>query len=180
MNFSKPANDFLLSSLSRRHTDQIALWATESDENFEELYQLIFAKDPKTAWRAAWAVEKVCERQPERLAPKLAEIIAALPHFRHDGSKRSLLLVILRAPLPEPIPVELINLCFEWLVSPRESVAVQVNCLKVLDKIARREPDLQQEIALYLSGDLSEYSVGYRTAARNWLKSKKYANNADY
>ena len=170
MKKSETAKDFLLSSLSRVHIDYIAHWATENTANFEELYALIFDNDKKTAWRAAWAIEKISEIQPELLTVKIPEIIATLPNFRHDGSKRCLLLVILRLPLPQPIPVELINICFEWLVSPKESIAVQVNSLKVLDKIAKQEPDLKQEIALCLSGDLSDYSVGYQAAARNWLK----------
>ena len=170
MKNSETAKDFLLSSLSRVHIDYIAHWATENAANFEELYCLIFDNDQKTAWRAAWAIEKVCKLQSELLTEKIPEIIAALPHFRHDGSKRCLLLVILQSPLPQPIPVVLINICFEWLVSPKESGAVQVNSLKVLDKISKQEPDLKQEIALCLSGDLSDYSVGYRAAARNWFK----------
>ena len=170
MKYSEPAKDFLLSLLSRRHIDHIAHWATESDANFEEIYRLVFDSDSKTAWRAAWAMEKACELQPALLTPKIPEIIAALPHFRHHGSKRCLLLAMLRAPLPQPVPVALINICFNWLVSPKESIAVQVNSLKMLDKIAQQEPDLRQEIALCLRGDLSDYATGYRTAARKWLE----------
>ena len=162
--------DFLLSSLSRTTIDYAAHWATENVENFNELYQLIFSENLKIAWRAAWVIEKVQLLKPELLIEKLPEIITALPFFPHDGSKRSLLLVILRSPLPDPIPVELINMCFDWLMSKQTSVAIQVNCMKVLDKICLQEPDLRCELELFLKDDLSEYSNGFRTSARNILK----------
>jgi hypothetical protein len=162
--------EFLETPVSRRYTDSAARWAAETESNFNELYQLIFSDDSKIAWRAAWAVEKVQLIKPELLEGKISEIIAALPHFKADGSKRSLLLVILNAPIPNPIPVELINLCFDWMLSDKESIAVQVNSMKVLEKICGQEPDLKNEMNVSLSRDLSVCSKGFQATARKVLK----------
>ena len=161
--------DFLLSSLSRANTDYAAHWATENSENFEELYQLMFFENPKIAWRAAWVMEKVQLLKPELFTEKIPEIITALPTFQHDGSKRCLLLVVLRSPLPNPIPVELINFCFDLMMSKKTSIAIQANAMKVLDKICKQEPDLRNELELFLKDDLSEYSKGFRASARKIL-----------
>jgi len=161
--------EFLSSSVSRANIDYAAHWTIENPENFNELYQLIFSKNPNIAWRAAWVAEKAQLLKPELLIEKLPEIITALPYFQHDGSKRILLLIILRSPLPNPIPVELINTCFDWLMSKQTSVGIQVNCMKILANICLQEPDLRHELELFLNNDLSEYSYGFRTSARKIL-----------
>ncbi|MDL2262860.1 hypothetical protein LJC11_05105, partial [Bacteroidales bacterium OttesenSCG-928-I21] len=157
----------------RNNTDYAANWALENPENFEELYQLIFSENAKVAWRAAWVLEKSQLKHSEIFTDKITEIISSLPHFKHDGSKRCLLLIIMRSPLPDPIPVDLINICFDWMMSAKESVAVQVNSMKILDKICEQEPDLRHEMNMCLSGDLSDYSKGFQTTAKNILKRKK-------
>ena len=158
--------ELLLSTLSRANTDYIAHWATEEPVNFEELYQLIFSDNLRLAWRATWVVEKTHLLQPELLTEKLPELMIALPTFKVDGIKRSVLLIILRSSQSTDIPVELINTCFDWMMSSTESFAVQVNSMKVLDKICRQIPDLRQELMTCLSGDLSNKSAGLQAAAR--------------
>lgn len=164
--------EFLLSSISRSNADYAAHWAADSEENFNTLYQLIYSDNLKLAWRSAWVLEKTQIIYPELFHEQLLlEIIEALPHFKHDGSKRCLLLIIFRSPLPEPIPVNLINLCFDWMVSPQESIAVQGNSMRLLEKICMQEPDLKNEMIACLSGDLSIYSKGYQSSARKVVKS---------
>jgi hypothetical protein len=168
---------FLLSSLSKNTIEYSVLWALEDKKNFEELYQLVFSENLKLAWRAAWVLEKIHLKQPDLVVNKISELISALPGFKHDGQKRCSLLIILRSPLPDPISVELINICFDWLVSPKESIAIRVNCMKILEKICQAEPDLTNELILCLNDDFSKCSKGFQKAASNLLKKLQKTKN---
>jgi len=134
-----------------------------------ELLPLLYHKNLTVAWRTAWILEKIQSKNPALFLQKTDELIGALPDFKHQGSKRSVL-KILENTFFEEYPVSLINLCFDWLLSPKETIAVRALCIKILQKVCLQEPDFVPELRLCLSELSSETSSGMRAIIRNTLK----------
>ena len=95
----------LLLPLSKRYIDQLALEVFIHPETFARIYELIFDTDTTVAWRAAWACQKISEKQPELFTDKQFNELAAFTiASSHDGIKRGCLGTLNNLPLPQPIP----------------------------------------------------------------------------
>lgn len=140
-----------------------------------ELFMLIYHENLTVAWRTAWILEKIQLQRPALFLSKTEELIEALPYFKHQGSRRSVLKILENTDFSE-IPVTLINLCFDWLLSPKETIAVRALCIKILQKVCRQEPDFVPELRLCLSELSAEKSSGMRASIRNALRMLEKMN----
>lgn len=143
-----------------------------SAEDFAAVFELMFDRDERTAWHAAWICEKVSERSPWLFTglhlARIVELAVATPL---TSVQRLSLSMVLNLGLPEEVPVDFINCCFERMVSLKSPVAVQALSMKVLYEFTRREPDFRAELQATLKAvDAEYYTVGYRSARRNILK----------
>ena len=163
----------LLRPLSRHFVDLLVqeIFANPSDAMI--IYRLIFDTDDKVAWRAAWACQKISDRHPEWFSDQQFNEIAFLTiSSKQGGLQRGCLSILNNLPLPTPIPVELINACFEWMVSPKSPIAVQALSMKLLHKICIMEPGFKVEMIAYLENiDPNDYSAGFKSTRKNVLKA---------
>lgn len=163
----------LLRPLSKRYIDQLVENVLIFPLDFPILFQLLFDEDEKVAWRAAWACSKMSEQKPDLFTQEqVGEIVILSLSTPYGGVRRGCLSMLFHLPLPNPIPVELINSCFEWMVSPKSPIAVQAYAMKMLYRICLQEPDFKAELIAYLETiDLQSYSIGFKTSRKNILKS---------
>jgi len=161
--------------LSKRFVDHLVLEVFANPADFEVVYKLIFDSEIKVAWRAAWACQKISEKHPEWFSDKhfseLSQLAISTPH---DGLQRGCLTVLYNLSLPNPIPVDLINACFDWMISAKSSIAVQAYSMKLLYRVCEVEPDFRSELIAYLENINSEdYSAGFKSTRNNILKALK-------
>jgi hypothetical protein len=97
-------------------------------------------------------------------------MIRMLEKFSHDGLKRHTLRMLMHVPLPEEELGTLVKTCFEWLVTPSESVAVKVYSMEILYRVSQSEPDLKKELADSIEWRLDEENAGFRNKGRKILK----------
>ena len=165
--------DQFLTPLSKHYTDRLAQEVFENPIDFDTVYQLIFDPEDKVAWRAAWACQKISERYPEWFSEKMfQELVALAISTLHGGVQRGCLCILNNLTLPNPIPVELLNACFEWMVSPKSPISVQALSMKILFSICQKEPDFKPELKAYLENiDYECYSPGFNSTRKNILKA---------
>jgi hypothetical protein len=165
----------LLRPLTMHYVDGLvqAVFANPSD--FGIVYLLMFDADEKVAWRAAWACQKISEKHPEWFTEKqFREIVALSISTKQSGVQRGCLGILNNLPLPEAIPVDLINACFDWMVSPQSAIAVQALSMKMLCRICKIEPDFIPELKAYLEDiDTRQYSAGFNSTRKRVLKELK-------
>lgn len=153
--------------------EKIVSTVIENPSDFKIIYQLIFDTDNKVAWRAAWACIKISDHYPDWFSETQSiEIISHTLATSHYGLLRSCLSILLNLTVPGPIPVEFINACFEWMVSPKTPVAVQSLSMKMLLRICDIEPYFKPELIAYLENPgSSDYSPGFNSTRKNVLKA---------
>lgn len=161
--------------ISKNFLDQLVLYIFEHPEDFQLVFQLIFDIDTKVAWRAAWACAKISEKHPDSFTEiQVLEIMGFTVVLSHGGTHRGCLSILSNLPLPNTIPVEFINACFEWMISPKFPIAVQSLSMKILYSICQKESELSFELRAYLENlDFECYSSGFNSTRKNILKKLK-------
>ena len=157
----------LSGSISRNFVDKIVRSVLNHPDDFKMLYSLITTSETKISWRAAWACEKLCKERPEWFIPLYNELSESAQSCQHEGTKRLLLSVIYHLPIPEKLPICLLDFCIEKMLDPEESIAVQSLCIKIAFEIACQQPDLLYELKLYLENTNTEY---YSTAVKSTVR----------
>lgn len=161
--------------LSLHFVDYLAQEVFANPEDFGLVYQLIFDLDEKVAWRAAWACQKISEKHPEWFTEKhFDELAMCAMSTNHGGLQRGCLSILLNLSFPTVIQVDLINACFEWMISQKSPVSVQALSMKILFRICKSEPDFKHELVAYLENlDFENYSAGFKSTRNNVLKALK-------
>jgi hypothetical protein len=162
--------DLLMVENSRRNTDLIADLVFKKPELFDELVSIYLRNEEPVSRRAVWVVDTVAEKCPELLNSYLETIVEDLPRFEHDGLKRGSLRMLSRSPLPQNQLGELMNICFDWLVSQKESVAVKIYAMEILYRISQVEPDMKKELADSIELRIGEGTPGFKNRGLKTLK----------
>ena len=170
---SAPENldDLLMVEMSRRNTDMVAGLVLKKPELFAGLFRIFASNREPVSRRAAWVIDTLSEKHPGFIEPYLNDLTGMLPEFSHDGLKRHTLRMLARSPFPpEQFLGELIKICFEWLLSNDESVAVKICCMEILYRFSQEEPDLKKELADTIELGLNEATPGVRNKGQKMLK----------
>lgn len=164
---SRPLSPFFL--------DELVYSVFNNPTEFGIIYQLIFDNDEKIAWRAAWACVKISEQRPEWFSTEhIQEIVTFTLSISHGGLHRGCMSILSNLPLPQPIPVDFINACFEWMISPKFPIAVQALSMKMLYRVCEIEPDFIPELMAYLENiNTNDYSNGFNSTRNNVLNLLK-------
>ncbi|MDR3705356.1 MAG: hypothetical protein P4L28_05565 [Paludibacteraceae bacterium] len=165
------AEKMLFEKLSRSKVDVLVLEAIQNQPLFDKLISLSFSDNKRLAWRAAWVLSHLHEKQPQLLEPHFAQIMEFVPQSQIDGARRSFIYILSNTSFNE-YPVSFINLCFDWMLSPKQPVAIQVYCMRILVRVCKVYPDFKSELVVCLeSVNTVDYSKGFASARRNVLKS---------
>ncbi|HMK05536.1 MAG TPA: hypothetical protein VK489_15150 [Ferruginibacter sp.] len=72
--------------------------------------------------------------------------------------------------IPEKYHGEIMDICFKYLESPTEALAVKVFSMSVLGKLAKKYPEIMQELKLLIEDQLPRQTAGFRSRAKKILK----------
>jgi hypothetical protein len=163
----------LANPASLRYIDKLVLDIYSNPSDLQQVYLLIFDTDLNIAWRAAWACQKISEKHADWFTEEHFNGISNLTiSTKHGGLQRGCSSILLNLKLPNPIPVELINICFERMLSPKSPIAVQAHSMKLLLMICKKEPDFIPELKATLENiDYENYSAGFNSTRKNVLKA---------
>ena len=65
------------------------------------------------------------------------------------------------------------DVCFRFLISPDEPIAVKVFAMTVAANICKHEPELKNELQLVIAEQMEKASAGFRARAKRIRKELK-------
>jgi len=161
----------ILEEHSKAQEDKIARYIGTNSERFDELMQLIFHDEYRVVQRAAYSLKKVGDKYPSMILPYLDQMI---PLLRKDGIhvayRRNSLSIISGVKIPEKHLGELADICFGFLESRQETVAVRVHAIEILAQVCEYEPELSNELKLLIEEFMPHESAGFKARGKRILK----------
>ncbi len=161
--------ELLMQDNSRTNTDFVGGFVRQKPELINELWEIYLSEREPVSRRAAWIIDTVSENNPGWIQPYMTQLINKLPGFKHDGLKRHGLRMISRCPIPEEKVAELVNICFEWLLSPSEAVAAKFYCMNILYDISQQLPEMKHELIDSIEFQLPEGTPGFKSIGKKIL-----------
>jgi hypothetical protein len=170
MTGAQTLEDLLMVESSRRNTDLVVDLVLKKPELFDQLFTIFIKDDGPVAWKAGWVMDIASEKQPAMLDPFIGKIVAHLEKFSQESTRREALRMLARSHLPDEQLGVLITLCFDWLTSSKEKVAVKMFSMEILYRISQQEPEMKKELADSIEWRMDEETPGFRAHGRKILK----------
>ena len=138
---------------------------------FKELMELFLNGEYIETQRAAWVVSYCAIAHPNLIKSYLKKLIAKLkePNI-HDAVKINIVKVFSEIELPENLYGEIYEICFSYLRSIDEHIAVKAHSMAVLEKICQKYPELKLEVIATLEDMIPFGSAGIIARAKIVLK----------
>lgn len=163
--------EYFSQRIGRLSISRVVDTVSQYPEDFDVIYRLVSDPEEKISWRAAWACEKIFEKEPDFLAGKQNELIRFVMTGNHSGKNRILLSILLDLPTPTPLPIHFLDYCFERMFDLSQAIAVQALCIKMAYKLCLTEPELLPELKLYLENiETGYYSPAVKSCIKNTFK----------
>lgn len=147
---------------SRAIADMVKEKVGNNPVSFDKLLDISLTTKPPICWRAARVIDLCSQIHNELFIPYVELIVNKLIKFDNSSMKRIYLHVLLSytAFIKSEQVAQLINVCFNWLNSEQEAIAVRVYSMYLLSKIAEKEPDIQNELLLILEDKMPYFTSG--------------------
>lgn len=137
--------------LTNSYKEGMISFMNSHEDAFEEAIELAISDKQPYAWRAAWLLWSCLETNDTRIQNYSQSIIDSLA-TKSDGHQRELLKILLILELSEKQEGYLFNFCATVWEKINKRPSVRLTALKLMLKIAKKHPDLSQEI-IFLTQD---------------------------
>jgi hypothetical protein len=171
----------LLSALQAEHskaqTLKIIDWIGTNPERLDALITLFLGDEYRITQRSAWVIGHFAEKHPTLILPYLEAMLQKTQEPGvHDAVKRNVVRLLDGIDIPSHLLGMVATICFNFLETPKEAVAIKAFSIKVLAKIAIQETDFQNELCLLIEDQMPLQSAGFRSIGNKILKQFKYKN----
>lgn len=160
----------LLKEHSKSHTVYLANKIGTNQELFDELIRLFLGNESRVTQRAAWVVSHCIEANPWLIEKHLKSIIENLQKPVHVAVKRNTTRILQFIDIPEDLVGLTADICFRFLNSGKEPVAVKVFAMTVLANIVSQYPELSRELKISIEEQMPFGSAGFKSRGRKILK----------
>ncbi len=162
----------ILKEHSKVQCSKIVQWVGDSQQRFNELFLLFLNDEYRVTQRAAWPVSNCVAAHPEFIKTNFGKLLRNLqkPNL-HDSIKRNSIRLLQHVDIPQKYQGDTMNICFQYLESPTEAVAIKAFSLTVLSKLAKQYPEIIPEVKILIEDQMPHQTAAFRTRARDFLKS---------
>ncbi|MDR1859792.1 MAG: hypothetical protein LBR06_02570 [Bacteroidales bacterium] len=158
--------------LSGRKHDMIA-YVHNNPGCINNIIMLALSDSASAAWRAAWLLESVMADNDRKVRPHVPRMIGMLPNVG-ESQKRLFLMILQRMEIDGVDESRLFDICTTIWEDLRSASGVRCYAFKILLKIARKYPDLINEIRLLTEQRYMEtLSPGIRHSIRLAMQREK-------
>ena len=160
----------ILAEHSKVQTNAIVKWVGNSQERFDALFHLFLKDEYRVVQRAAWPLSYCVIEHPQLIQKHFKDLVTNLHNPKLSGAvKRNTLRLLQHVPIPEKFHGEIMNLCFDYITSPAEAVAVKAFALTILQKIAQFYPEIKDEVKIIIEDRWEVESPAFKSRAKKFL-----------
>lgn len=139
---------------------------------FEDLMTVYFFGPSRLAQRAAGLICLCLEKNPKLLSPYLPPLLARLrEELVPDSVKRNTIRILQFIQIPEAFEEEVMNLCFGYLLSSKEAVAIRVFSMTVLCNLSEKYPEIRNELRILIEDELPFEKAAFVSRGKKILRT---------
>jgi len=155
--------------LINSYKDEMITFLKSHPQYFEEAIELAISDNQPYSWRAAWLLWDCMEENDLRIQKYVKSIVDTIK-TKKDGHQRELLKILLLLELKEKHEGVLFNICLDIWEQVGKEPSVRFTALKFIIKIAKKHPDLLEEI-VFLTQDfyLESLSPGVKRSIEKMM-----------
>lgn len=164
----------LRSQILKEHTKEncsaIVEWIGNDISRFNQLFNLFLNDDARVTQRAAWPMSYCVIAHPEFMRNNFHKLVKNLrkPNI-HDSIKRNTVRLLQAIDIPEKYDGPVMEICFNYVESPTEAVAIKAFSLTILGKLAKKYPEISPEIKLLVEDQMPHQSAAFKKRAKRFL-----------
>ena len=161
----------LLKNPDKSQVLRIVDYIGNDPQRFQVLVKLFLTGPYRITQRASWPLSICVEKYPKLANPHLKLLMQNLTKKPvHNAVKRNTVRLLQYVNIPRKLQGFAADICFQYLLDPKEPIAVRVFSMTVLANIATDKPDLRRELLLVLEDQLPYGSAGFISRARKTMK----------
>lgn len=161
----------ILKEHSKEQCGKIVAWVGSSQPRFDELFALFLQGEYRITQRASWPLSYCVEAHPGFIKKNFDKLLDNLQRpGLHDAVKRNTIRLLQYVTIPEKFQGKVMDICFAYVASPTEAVAVKAFSLTVLGNLAKIYPDILPEIKLLIEEQLPHQTAAFKSRAKHFLQ----------
>jgi uncharacterized membrane protein len=159
---------------SRNNADLITNAIGGNAKEFKKIIDIVYNGKAPLPQRASWIISSVSEKHPELVTPYVPQLIDTVKSFKIDGIKRNIQNALTKQSIPEDYQAKTIDICFEFMLDPKETVAVKVLSMQIIANLCKVYPELIPELKAAIDDQLPKTTAAFHARARHVLKEIGY------
>jgi len=162
----------ILAEHSKANCNRIVDWVGQSQKRFDELFSLFLNSEYRITQRAAWPISYCVIDHPSFIEKHFSKLVKNLhkPGI-HDSIKRNTVRLLQHVEIPRKFHGELMDICFRYISSPDEPVAIKAFSLTILQNLSKLYPEIKNEVKLIIEERWEQETAAFKSRARKFLKS---------
>lgn len=161
----------ILKEHSKAQCTKIVKWVGNNQQRFDELLNLFLHDEYRVVQRAAWPIGFAVMAEPALIQPHWKQLICKLREPGvHDAVKRNGVRLMQDIDIPEVFHGDVMDICFGFLESPKEAMAIKAFSMTVLANLAKDYPEIKTELKLIIEDQLPHQTAGFKSRAKKTLK----------
>lgn len=164
----------ILKEHSKKQCYRVVAYVGDNASRFSELVNLLLEGPYRVTQRAAWPLSCCVERNPNLIKPHLRKILNyTMKPGVHDSIKRNVVRLLQFIEIPKRLQGLTAEVCFQFFSDKKEPVAVRVFSMTVLSTLAKKLPELKNELIPLIEDQMPYGSPGFISRGRKVLKELK-------
>lgn len=161
----------ILKEHSKASCTKIVTWIGKDQKKFDQLFDLFLNDEYRVVQRAAWPLSYIVIDHPPLIQKHFSKLIKNLhkPNI-HDSVKRNTLRLLQEISIPQKFHGEVMNTCFNYIISPTEKAAIKAFSLTILQNLSKQYPDIKQELKTVIEDRWDLETPAFRSRGKKILK----------
>ena len=161
----------ILSEHTKTNREEIVNWIGSNPTRFAELVKLFLGNDKLITQRSGWPLSFAGIAHPEFIPKHLGKLVTNLKQEDlHNAVKRNTIRLLQEISIPKKYQGDVMNICFDFIISPTEKPAIKAFSLTVLENLSEEYPEIKQELKTVIEDRWDYETAAFHSRARKIIK----------